>query len=124
MTEEKIRKAIEVANKFNDTIFTNTVEMVAAIDTFIQLGEDYLKASAKLPSELDDSMSGIQSGWQVDAHNKCLKSCRLSLLKMCDGLEEVILIEFKKHGTDTCMDCCTDYKELASIIRQHILGGE
>ena len=37
-------------------------------------------------------------------------------MKPDKDLEKIILTEFKKHGTDTCMDCCTEYKVLAQAI--------
>jgi hypothetical protein len=94
---ELIKEAVEIADKFNDTIFTNTEEMVRAVETLLDLANQYLDikepeeygvytrvSGEKLP---DANSRDLQYQY---GFNEALHLAKLSQMKKLDGLEDML----------------------------------
>lgn len=126
MTTQEIREAIGIADKFNDTVFTNTQEMVNAIVVLANLAQSVL--DAKVPKEKEETETCTACGGigkspnhphiLANICNKCsgtgkikrndycqynlaLADCRLWQVQCLSELEEamsVVLSDFAVNG--------------------------
>jgi hypothetical protein len=110
----EIKEAVEIADKFNDTIFTNTEEMVRAVETLLDLAKQYL--DIKEPFELDDRPEITEwvhtSKEYTKGFNEALHLAKLAQMKKLDGLEDML----EKQNPNQPISV------LAQVIRQHIGG--
>jgi hypothetical protein len=122
----EIKEAVEIADKFNDTIFTNTEEMVRAVETLLDLAKQYL--DIKEPFELDDRPEITEwvhtSKEYTKGFNEALHLCKLACIK-CKGereqmkkleeYNELIMAVGKKYPNETRHETALRYIRNAEL---------
>lgn len=101
MTNENIKEAIEILDKFNESIFTNTAEVVKAVETAQEVLRRYLAASEDLPEKKEilpgeDEIDCFTANDMNRACNETIESCTLIMTKKLSMYNNMIADECER----------------------------
>jgi hypothetical protein len=118
----EIKEAVEIADKFNDTIFTNTEEIVRAVETLLDLANQYLDIKEPEHKSVGSQECSYHTGFYNAGFNEALHLCKLAQMKKLEGITPEQLHEWYLEAITTLHP--SDYNHLADVPYDDLKEGQ